>query len=287
MHTDVYQLITNRILALLDAGTVPWHKPWNTTVGLPRNLVTGKAYRGINVVLLGTQPYTSPFWLTFQQCKAKGGSVKRGEQSTPVVFWKVSAYTTTDEVTGDEEIRKGVLLRYYNVFNIEQCKGIACPSIAPVQHNLQPLDTCERLVAQMPHAPLMRHGGMQAYYSPAADCITMPARHLFSSSKEYYATLFHEMTHSTGHEKRLNRPTLTDLCPFGSTNYSKEELCAEMGAAYLCGIAGIANRTIDNSAAYIHAWLTKLRRDPKVLVHAAAQAQRAVDYITGASPDGC
>jgi antirestriction protein ArdC len=110
----------------------------------------------------------------------------------------------------------------------------------------------------------------------------MPQRHLFHSLEEYYSTLFHEMTHSTGHATRLNRRTLTDLCPFGSTNYSAEELCAEMGAAYLCGIAGIANRTMDNSAAYIQGWLAKLKQDPKVLVQAAAQAQRAVDYITGA-----
>jgi antirestriction protein ArdC len=282
MHTDVYQLITDRIIALLDAGTVPWQKPWNAATGLPRNLITGKAYRGINMFLLGTQHYTSPYWLTFQQCKAKGGSVKRGEKSTPVVFWKVSEYLTTDTNTGAEELCKSFLLRYYQVFNVEQCKGLAYPSSVPEQTDMEPLVACERIVANMPNAPLIRHNEPQAYYSPAADVINMPQRHLFHSSEEYYSTLFHEMTHSTGHATRLNRPTLTDLCPFGSTNYSLEELCAEMGAAYLCGIAGIANRTMDNSAAYIHGWLAKLKQDPKVLVQAATQAQRAVDYITGA-----
>jgi antirestriction protein ArdC len=109
----------------------------------------------------------------------------------------------------------------------------------------------------------------------------MPKRHLFQSAEAYFSTLFHEMTHSTGHEKRLNRPTLTDLCPFGSTNYSLEELVAEMGAAFLCGLTGVENNTIDNSAAYLKGWLGKLKNDTKLLIQAAANAQRAVDYITG------
>jgi antirestriction protein ArdC len=281
MHSDVYQLITERIITLLNAGVAPWQKPWDAATGLPRNLVTGKAYRGINVFLLGTQRYTSPYWLTFQQCRSRGGSVKKGETSTPVVFWKVSEYTNIDADTGEEEIQKSFLLRYYQVFNVEQCRGIASPSRGQEQNTVSPLVQCEHIVTHMPHAPLIRHGEPQAYYRPAADIINMPQRHLFHSSEEYYSTLFHEMTHSTGHATRLNRRTLTDLCPFGSTNYSAEELCAEMGAAYLCGIAGIANRTLDNSTAYIQGWLAKLKRDPKMLVQAAAQAQRAVDYITG------
>jgi len=265
---------------------VPWQKPWNIATGLPRNLVTGKPYRGINVLLLGSQPYASPYWLTFSQCKTRGGSVKRGEKSTPVVFWKVSEYVTADEDTGAEDVRKSFLLRSYQVFNLEQCRGLAYPKSTPDQTDIQPLVACERIVRNMPRAPLIRYGEAQAYYSPLADYINLPARQLFHSSEEYYSTLFHEMTHSTGHATRLNRRTLAELCPFGSTNYSAEELCAEMGAAYLCGITQIANRTLDNSTAYIQGWLSKLRRDPKVLVQAAAQAQRAVDYITGTQHDG-
>jgi antirestriction protein ArdC len=133
----------------------------------------------------------------------------------------------------------------------------------------------------MPEAPVIEHVKQYAFYSPPNDVVNMPPRYLFTSAEEYYSTLYHELTHATGHVKRLGRKTLTDLCPFGSTNYSKEELCAEMGATYLCGIAGIENATIDNSAAYIGGWMAKLRREPKVLVQAAAQAQKAVDYITG------
>jgi antirestriction protein ArdC len=198
----------------------------------------------------------------------------------------VSEYTNIDADTGEEEIQKSFLLRYYQVFNVEQCRGLAYPTSASEQNTVSPLVQCEHIVGNMPNAPLIRHGEPQAYYSPSADVINMPVRHLFHSSEEYFSTLFHEMTHSTGHATRLNRRTLTGLCPFGSTNYSNEELCAEMGAAYLCGITGIVNRTIDNSAAYIQGWLGKLKRDPKVLVQAAAQAQRAVDYITRAQPDG-
>jgi antirestriction protein ArdC len=197
------------------------------------------------------------------------------------VFWKVSEYTTTDTDTGEEDIRKSFLVRHYQVFNVEQCKGLTYPSSTPEQPDREPLVQCERIVANMPDAPLIRHRKAKAYYNPAEDYINMPVRHRFKSAKTYYSTLFHELTHSIGHEKRLNRPTPTDLCPFGSTNYSLEELVAEMGAAFLCGLTGIANNTVDNSAAYIHGWLAQLQRDQKAVIQAAAQAQKAVDYITG------
>ncbi len=284
MHTaDAYQRITDHIVTLLETGTVPWHKPWNAETGMPKNLASGKPYRGINIFMLGTQHYTSPWWLTFKQCKDRGGRIKKGGKSTPVVFWKVSEYTSQDTDSGEEEIRKGFLLRYYNVFNVEQCEGIEYPPTEIVHNDIQPIDACERIVVSMPDAPVIADICQQAFYSPGLDIINMPPRYLFSSAEEYYSTLFHELTHSTGHEKRLNRKSLADIMSFGDTNYSKEELCAEMGAAYLCGIAGIENRTIDNSAAYIDGWLSKLRHDPKVLVQAAAQAQKAVDSITSAA----
>ncbi len=133
----------------------------------------------------------------------------------------------------------------------------------------------------MPQRPEIRHGEARAYYRPVADTVNMPARSLFPKAEHYYSVLFHELTHSTGHGSRLDRATLRDLLAFGDTNYSKEELCAEMGAAYLCGVASIANETVNNSAAYIQGWLSKLRNDKKLLVQAAAQAQKAADYILG------
>jgi antirestriction protein ArdC len=172
------------------------------------------------------------------------------------------------------------MLRYYTVFNLEQTTGIETPMELHKQ-TFQPIERCEALVTSMPQRPTLHHGEPRAYYRPSVDAINMPRPELFDSPEEYYSTLFHELTHSTGHARRLNRPTLTDLCPFGSTNYSKEELVAEMGAAFLCGICGIENRTVDNSAAYIASWLRVLKHDKQMVILAAAQAQRAADFIQG------
>jgi antirestriction protein ArdC len=136
-------------------------------------------------------------------------------------------------------------------------------------------------VASVPQRPAIQHEEARAYYRPATDTVSMPARNLFPKAEHYYSILFHELTHSTGHGSRLDRATLRDLLAFGDTNYSKEELCAEMGAAYLCGVAGIVNETVNNSAAYIQGWLSKLRNDKKLLVQAAAQAQKTADFILG------
>jgi antirestriction protein ArdC len=133
----------------------------------------------------------------------------------------------------------------------------------------------------MPNAPALNHGGALAFYRPATDTVQMPTRETFDNPEAYYSTLFHELTHSTGHQKRLNRPTLTDLQPFGSTNYSKEELVAELGAAFLCAQAGIENATVNRNASYIAGWLRALENDRRMVILAAAQAQKAADYILG------
>jgi antirestriction protein ArdC len=276
-RNTVYALMTDRILRLLEQGTVPWQQPW--VGGWPRNLVSGKPYRGLNVFLLGCQSYTAPWWLTFQQCKARGGSIRKGEKATPVVFWKVHEYPTQDADNAEQDTRTGIVLRYYHVFNVEQCEGIEYP--VPVHRDILSIAECEQIVMAMPTPPVIEHVRHQAYYSPIHDMINMPPRYLFESAAAYYSTLFHELTHSTGHASRLNRPTLVDLCPFGLTNYSREELVAEMGAAFLCGHTGIANTTIDRSAAYIASWLTRLRSDVTLVVQAASQAQKAVDCILG------
>jgi antirestriction protein ArdC len=281
---DVYQVITERITQQLSRGTVPWQRPWKShgAAGAPRNLVSGHPYRGINVFLLGSLGYTSPHFLTYRQAEALGGHVKRGERGAPVVFWRL-VDKRRDSRNGDETAGRYAMLRYYTVFNVAQCDGITASSLATAAYDIAPIETAEQIVAAMPDAPSVVHAGDQACYRPSLDRVTMPPRVCFDDSERYYSTLFHELTHATGHERRLNRPTLVDLCPFGSTNYSKEELVAEMGAAYLCAFAGIENRTIDNSAAYIAAWLHRLKDDARLVVHAAAQAQRAVDFIMGAS----
>jgi len=276
-----YQVITDRILALLAQGTVPWQQPWDSVTGLPRNLFSQRAYRGINVWLLTTMGYASPFWATFHQVKAAGGSVRKGEHGVPVVFWKV--YDHEDSETGAAE--KRFVLRLYTVFNAAQLDGVAIPEMTVLAHRFTPIDRCAHLVDTMPQRPTILHGHQRACYTPATDTLHLPSPGCFQSPEAYYATVFHELVHATGHPSRLNRATLTDLCLFGDPTYAKEELVAEMGASYLCGVCGIANVTLANSAAYLQSWVAALHHDATLLVQAAAQAQKAADYLQNIQPE--
>lgn len=273
---SVYDQITERIIALLEKGTVPWRKPWNAQSGFPRNLVSKKPYRGVNVFLLHAMSYESPYWLTFRQAQELGGSVRKGEKACPVVFWK--QLEVEDEETGETD--KIPMLRFYHVFNVAQCDGLKNIP-APVESPLSAPTKPEEIVAFMPKRPEIKHGMRKAFYSPAADIVAMPDRARFDDEAGYFATLFHELIHSTGHASRLNRSTITEAEGFGSNPYCKEELIAEMGAAFLCGQAEIAERTLENSAAYVQNWLEQLQNDKKLIVQAAAQAQKAADFILG------
>jgi antirestriction protein ArdC len=280
---DVYQIVTDKIVGMLEAGVVPWRKPWSSA-GLPRNLVTKKPYRGINHFLLSASKYTSPFCLTFKQANELGGSVRRSEQSTVVIFWKIGQKEGSPQELGDEETHRRFLLRYYRVFNIEQCdlpQGLMDKLPKVETHEHDPIDEAESIVANMPQRPALETAGAKAFYNLLTDRVTMPARELFITAEEYYATLLHELIHSTGHSTRLARETIIEAAPFGSATYSKEELCAEMGSAFLCAEAGISAAVLENQAAYVAGWLSKLREDRKLLVYAAAQAQKAADFILG------
>lgn len=270
---DVYAIVTDRIVALLEGGTVPWRKPWSG--GGPKNVVSGKAYRGVNVFVLACQGYSSPSWLTYRQATQLGGSVRRGEHGSPVIFW--NWIEKTDPANATRKIRFPIL-KYFTVFNVEQCDGIAVPAVEKASVN--PIEAAEAIVAGMPTPPSIRHLGDQAFYRPSTDSVVVPAREAFDSAPAYYATVFHEIAHSTGHYSRLDRPAVA-APSFGSHAYSKEELVAEMSAAFLCAEAGIDLQTIDNSAAYIASWLSALRNDRRLLVQAAAAAQKAADYVLG------
>jgi antirestriction protein ArdC len=274
---NVYEIITDQILEKLKKGVVPWHKPWSVSHGgRPKNLVSGKAYRGINPMLLAFSGYDSPYWLTYKQAAKLGGNVKKGSKSTMVIFWKPLEKENAD--TGKTE--KHFMLRYYRVFNSDQCEGVEVPETKkPEAKKFKPIKECEKTVARMPKAPAINHGGDRACYMPSSDQINMPKKTAFDQPAAYYSTLFHELSHSTGHGKRLDRKGVTDLCGFGATNYSKEELTAEMGAAFLCAENGIENATIDNSAAYIDNWSEKLKDQPRMVIEAAGKAQKAADYI--------
>jgi antirestriction protein ArdC len=274
MKANLYDQITERIVALLEKGTVPWRKPWTAQTGLPRNLITKKPYRGINTLLLHAMHYESPYWLTFRQALELGGHVRKGEKSCPVVFWKQLEHE--DKQTGEKE--KIPMMRFYFVFNVAQCDGLKNLP-APIM-TTTPSKPAE-IIAAMPQRPEIKHGMAKAYYAPRADYVAMPNRTSFEKDAGYFATLFHELVHATGHASRLNRPTLTESAGFGSNPYCKEELIAEMGAAFLCGQAGISESILDNSAAYIQNWLEQLQNDKKLIVQAAGQAQRAADFILG------
>jgi antirestriction protein ArdC len=280
---SVFEIITEKILSHLDNGVIPWRKPWTGKAGIPRNLVTGKPYRGINLFLLMAECYSSPYWLTFRQVQDKGGSIKKGEKSSLVIFWKFREVEEIDKKTGEPEKKEIPMLRYYRIFNILQTEGMDYPQPEASINHLEPIAQAETLVEEYKDKPEIRHGFLRACYAPSEDLIKMPALNSFFNPEEYYSTLFHECVHSTGSPKRLDRPTLTESQGFGSESYAQEELVAEMGAAFLCGISGISQTTIENSAAYIQGWRDTIAKDPKLVIMAAAQAQKAVSYITGES----
>ena len=277
---NVYQVITDRILQSLSQGVVPWRKPWVTAT--PKNLVSRKEYRGINVLLLGASSFESSYWLTFNQARSLGGTVKKGERGTPVVFWKPiegRSGSASHDQDGEERDRR-FILRYFTVFNVAQCEGIQAPAVAS-RPAFDPIEECERLARGFANGPRVEHGGSGACYLPALDLVRMPRGEAFSSSPEYYSTLFHELVHSTGAAHRLARKGVVDRTGFASHAYSQEELVAECGAAFLCAEAGISTATLDNSAAYIASWGTKLRSEPRWIVQAAGQAAKAADLILG------
>jgi antirestriction protein ArdC len=234
------------------------------------------------VFLLATQGYGSPYWLTFNQAKQLGAHVRQGEKSTLVSFWKFNEYAKENRERGETENKTSALLRYYRVFNIEQCEGLK--SLQGDEHKpVNPIAECESIANRMPNAPRIEQHS-HAFYRPSADIVGMPSRNCFESSEAYYSTLFHELTHSTGHTRRLNRfeENSTDH-QFGSESYSKEELIAEMGAAMLAGMAGISHATLSNSASYLQSWMNRLKSDSRLILSAASHAQKSTDYIFGSS----
>ncbi|SHM10153.1 ArdC family protein [Hymenobacter psychrotolerans] len=278
---DVYQIVTDRVIAALEAGQIAWRKPWHAAYGRPRNYVSGRAYTGINAFLLHLVGGT-PFFLTFRQAKELGGNIRKGAKGMPVIYYNVT--TRTDKQTGEEE--KTPFIKYFTVFSVDDVEGvdIILPE-QPQDRAHEPLAAAEALVAGWATCPRIEHGGAQAYYAPGPDFVQVPRPETFTSGEAYYSTLFHELTHATGHASRLDRPDLAEaLRPSGRAGYAREELTAEMGAAFLCGHAGLnPSATLENTAAYLQFWLEQLRGDKKLVVQAASRAQRAAEFILGTS----
>ena len=275
---DTYTLVTDRIIAELESGTVPWHKPW--TCAQPAiSHTTGKAYSLLNQLLLGGR---GGEYLTLQQAQKEGGRVKKGEKSSMVVFWKW--LTVEDEDTGEE--KSVPFLRYFSVFHVDQCEGISPRFRASEDLPVDPAaanDAAEDIITDYLHRSgvhLISRESSEAFYRPATDTVVLPLRQQFSETAEYYSTAFHELTNSTGHPSRLNR--LTETARFGSAPYSREELCAELGASFILNTLGLETpASFRNNAAYIEHWLTVLKEDKRLLVSAAGQADKAVQLILG------
>ncbi len=284
---DPYAEVTARIIAALERGTVPWRHPWRAR-GL-RNAVSTRPYRGINLLMLSLTSmeagYDDARWLTYRQAEQLGGNVRRGEHGTRVVLWKwLGRDEDGDTDSADEERRPAFpLMRLYTVFNVAQCEGLSLPEPESGEA-FDPLERAEAIVAGYAGGPHVFHDGESAYYIPSRDEVHLPPLAAFRDVDGYYATLFHELAHSTGHPSRLDREGYQESAPFGSPVYSREELVAEFGATFLCQEAGIDASRLDQSAAYIASWLKALEDDRRLAVAAAGQAQRAVDHILGRDP---
>ena len=283
---DIYEFINEQVVKQLEKGVLPWRKPWKVAIvegqqyTIPHNYTTKRPYTGVNAFLLALTTYRTPMFLTFNQVKELGGMVKAGATSLPIVFWKP---IKVNGEKGKEEDK--LVLRYYRVFNIEDTTLPVEIKDPQPQPELIVIDSCQRIVDQMPNRPhVVNNDPARCYYTPFLDVVNMAPAQNFRKAADYYSVLFHELVHATGHSSRLNRAEITELAAFGSQTYSKEELTAELGAAYLCGVTGISAITIDNSTAYINGWLNKLRGDKRFFFEAAQKAQKAANYIQNLNP---
>lgn len=288
-RSDVYTRVTDRIIADLEAGVRPWLKPWtagNTegSIAVPRRH-NGTPYRGINILLLWgaamAKGYGSPLWMTYRQAAAQKAHVRKGEQGSLVVFAERVAKTETSD-QGEEVEREIAFMKGYTVFNVEQIEGLPAhyyPKAEPRGDPLKLIESAEAFFAAT--GATFRHGGDSAYYAPGPDYIQLPPPAAFKDAEAYAAVKAHETVHWSGHTSRLARVLGKR---FGDHAYAAEELIAELGAAYLCADLGITPEPRADHAAYLSHWLTILNGDKRAIFTAAAQAQRAVDFLHSLQP---
>ena len=283
-RTSLYDEVTSRIVAQLAEGCVPWVQPWGAaggaSVALPRNAVTARPYSGINVLLLWSavieQGWPSQGWLTFRQALAAGGSVRKGEHGTTVVYAD-RFIPETEKARAQEsggEAKTVAFLKRFTVFNVAQCDGLpqGLGADAPPLPEREVVPVAERVIAAS--GIDFRIGGAKAFYVPAADFVQVPPQPAFFDQINWYRTALHELTHATGHASRLGRDLQN---AFGSKDYAREELVAEMGSAFLCAALGIVPTV--RHADYIGAWLEVLRDDNRAVFRAASQASKAADWL--------
>lgn len=278
---NVYEIVTDRIIKSLEQGIIPWQRPWFSTTERAMNYISKKPYSLLNQMLLGGPGY----YMSFKQVQEKGGNVKKGAKSRIVVFWK--QLQVDDEDADGNKIKKTIpMLRYYNVFSQTDIEGIEFPE-TQTNENAHPEETAEQIIKEyLDREPELKFQNdaisNQAYYSPSEDKVVVPMMSQYERISEYYSTAFHELTHSTLKETRCNRKTENKKAAFVSTECSKEELVAEIGAAALTNRSGLeTDHSFQNSEAYIQNWLKKLQNDPKFIVSASGKAEKAVNYILG------
>lgn len=278
MSTNVYQMVTDRIINELEKGQIPWKKPWSGVNTGAFNRISKKPYSLLNQMILGK----SGEWATFKQWADLGGKIRKGEKSSIIVFWKILESEEKDE--SGETVKKSIpLLKCINVFHISQVDGVE-PLKTECLTELEPIEAAEKVKANYQtreNIRILEVVGNDAFYSPSWDYIQVPSKKQYIDISEYYSTLFHEMTHSTGHKTRLDRlSTSAGIAAFGSENYSKEELIAEIGSACILNTLGIETpNSFKNSAAYIQNWLQVLKNDNHFIISAASKAEKAVQYI--------
>lgn len=280
--TNVYEMVTERIIAELEKGVIPWEKPWTGVRSGAYNRVSKRPYSLLNQMLL---KHTGEY-ATYKQWQDLGGQVKKGGKSEIVVFWKIFETEETNKDTGEKETKKIPLLRYYNVFHISQVEGVEPLKPEQLNDEVEPIEEADKIITDYitrEHIEFTECRSNEAYYSPSSDRVVVPMKEQYKVINEYYSTTFHELTHSTGHKNRLNRLQTGAVAAFGGTEYSKEELVAEIGSASLMNLLGIETvKTFRNSAAYIQSWLQVLRNDNKFIVSASSRAEKAVNYILAA-----
>ena len=287
---DHYQEVTDRIIAALEAGTPPWRRPWDPDKAggpaMPRNAATGHRYRGINVLTLGMSGLAfssaDPRWATYKQAEDRGWQVRKGERGTTGYFFKRLELRDASKPDGDEDAVKRIpLLRSFTLFHASQIDGISDyvpPTIEEAPWRAP--EAAEIVLANS--GAVIRIGGERAFYSPSTDHIQLPPRSAFATATGFCGVLIHEMSHWSGGSARLNRDLRNS---FGSHDYAREELRAEIGQMMVCAELGIGGCDFSNNAAYIASWLEKLRSDRKEIFRAAADAQRIADYLLAFHPD--
>lgn len=281
---NVYEIVTSRILKEMEQGVIPWHKPWMDVRSGAYNRISKNSYSLLNQMLLSRRGE----YATFRQWTSLGGRIKKGAKSEMVVFWKLLTSTSTDD-DGEPITKKTPLLRYYNVFHVTDVDGVE-PLKAEQLYDTLPDSDAEEILqdyVRREGITLETELSNRAYYSPSSDVIHLPEIGQYENASDYYSVAFHEATHSTGHASRLARFTgSASVAPFGSEDYSKEELIAELGSAAILNTLGLETKnTFSDSTAYIQNWMQVLRNDERFIVSASSRADKAVSLILGREAD--